>query len=170
MELTLFIYFFSCNFDGVIGWLAHVIIVSVGYTLLILATGILYIFICLKIYKQTKKLEVATRKEFLAKKRTLSIARHSSLLILSFLVQFGAFIVEGIWNAVETPPSWIRYIIVTIASCGGIVNGIVFYTIRKQKRTVLPKETKETRQDNSTLSTGWFYYDRARIEIYSLMM
>lgn len=136
------------------GWLAHVIIVSVGYTLLILATGILYIFICLKIYKQTKKLEVATRKEFLAKKRTLSIARHSSLLILSFLVQFGVFIVEGIWNAVETPPSWIRYIIVTIASCGGIVNGIVFYTIRKQKRTVLPKETKETRQDNSTLSTS----------------
>lgn len=144
--------FFSCNFDGVTGWLAHTIIVSVGYTLLILASGILYIFICLKIYKQTKKLEVATKKEFLAKKRTLSIARHSSLLILSFLVQFGVFIVDGIWNAVETPPSWIHYIIVAIASCGGIVNGIVFYIIRKQKITVLPKEKNERRKENSTLS------------------
>lgn len=130
-------------------------IVSIGFTLIILSTTVLYILICIKAYKQSKKIDAVSKKESLAKKRTLSIAKHASLVISAFFFQFGVFILDGIWRVIATPPHWVYFLITIMSSSGGIVNSIVFYVIRKeQNKSVSPIVTHSGHSiDTKTVDT-----------------
>ena len=58
------------------------------------------------------------------------------MLILAFFVQFGVFILDGIWFAVDIPPPEVHHFIVLVGSSGGIVNGIILHIIRKREHKV----------------------------------
>jgi hypothetical protein len=51
-------------------------------------------------------------------RRALIAAKNSSLLILAFFVQFGVFILEGIWFAVDIPPPEVHNFIVLVPDEG----------------------------------------------------
>ncbi|CAC5422977.1 unnamed protein product [Mytilus coruscus] len=143
---------YFCNYDAVKGRISHLVIVSIGFTLIIVITAVLYIFICIKAYKQSKKIDAISKKESLAKKRTLSIAKHSSLLISAFFFQFGVFILDGIWRAIGTPPHWVYFLITIMSSSGGIVNSIVFYVIRKEKKSSVSPTVTQSREHTGHLN------------------
>ncbi|XP_063422385.1 uncharacterized protein LOC134706936 [Mytilus trossulus] len=145
---------YFCNYDAVKGSISHLVIVSIGFTLIILSTIVLYILICIKAYKQSKKIDAVSKKKSLAKKRTLAIAKHASLLITAFFFQFGVFILDGIWRAIETPPNWVYFLTTIMSSSGGIVNSIVFCVIRKEQNKSVSPIVTQSGQSNDTRSAG----------------
>jgi hypothetical protein len=66
-----------------------------------MSTAALYALICRKIYEESKRLGITLHTGSTAERRALIAAKNSSLLILAFFVQFGVFILEGIWFAVD---------------------------------------------------------------------
>lgn len=138
---TFLLFRFSCNFDGTLrGRLSHLIITSIGNTIFIISTAALYALICRKIYEESKRLGITLHTGSTAERRALIAAKNSSLLILAFFVQFGVFILEGIWFAVDIPPPEVHNFIVLVGSSGGIVNGIIFRIIHKREHKVSPRQ------------------------------
>ena len=56
----------TCNFGAVKDQISHLVIVSIGFTMFLIITVILYMLICIKTYKKSKKFEFVTKKESLA--------------------------------------------------------------------------------------------------------
>ena len=54
-----------------------------------------------------------------------------SLFVLVHVIQFGGNAIAGLWISVEEPPMCLRYASVIIGAAGGIMNGVVFLTVRK---------------------------------------
>lgn len=69
----------------------------------------------------------------MSSKNIIVATRNMSFFILAFILRFTAPAVHGLWVFIDEQPPKLMYQIVTFATCiGGIFNGIIYLTIRRE--------------------------------------
>ena len=62
-------------------------------------------------------------------------------MLLALIIQFGVYMVEGVWRTFGKLPVWLHYAIVAVGCTGGIANGIVFHVIHREMKQISPAVT-----------------------------
>lgn len=77
-------------------------------------------------------------------------ARSMSMFVAAFIIQWWALALYGIWQlAVDEVPMFVFQLATTFTNIGGILNGIVYFILRRQRQNSTPSPER----DNLTLQT-----------------
>lgn len=75
-------------------------------------------------------------------RKATQVAKNMSLFVLVFIIQWWAIAVYGAWQlVVESVPLAMLVFLTTFSNIGGVLNGIVFLIMRRNKNRQLAPET-----------------------------
>ena len=145
---SLFLFSYSCYFDGVKGEIVNVFFTTVPLLLVLTINIILYILTWIRIHKEAKRLKYVLGKDAKTVRASHGAARTMSLFVMAFFVQWWAMAVYGIWQlATDDVPQLLFQFVTTYSNIGGILNGIVYIIIRRRKSSAT-KDNKENSRDD----------------------
>lgn len=121
---------FSCGFKEERGFVTWQFLVFFLFVVLsCVAIIVLYLVIWCYVRIQSNALKTTLQKQSAV--RSNRLAFKLSLFVLIYFVQFGGNAVEGLWISIAEPPLALRYAAVVGSVTGGILNGLVYFTIRR---------------------------------------
>ena len=88
-----------------------------------------YLILWYQVHKTSKEIRTTLHQQSSVNSRRLAFKL--SLYVVVYGIQFGGSLLEGLWVSVEEPPLVVRFIAVLLSVSGGILNGLVYLTIRK---------------------------------------
>ena len=88
------------------------------------------LYLALFVYVIVKSKQNSTSLNQPSAVNTNRLAFKLSMFVLSYIIQFGGHAYESFWMSFEDVPSSLRYYTATSTAIGGIMNGIVYLTIR----------------------------------------
>ena len=91
---------------------------------------VLYSFLWCYVNKKTRENSAALKQQSAVNSRQLAIKL--SLYVAVYAIQFCGHIVEGLWVSFADLPEVARFIVIMFSVTGGIMNGIVYLTIRRR--------------------------------------
>ena len=130
-----FIYF-SCYFDGVKGEVANLLFTTVPLTLILTINVVLYFMTWRRIKQEEPKFKGLNGREARVVRASHRAARTMSLFVTAFMIQWWAMSAYGIVQVssnIEVPIELFQFV-TTFSNVGGILNGIVYYVIRRRSK------------------------------------
>ncbi|XP_052701482.1 uncharacterized protein LOC128178388 [Crassostrea angulata] len=128
---------------GVTGRIPTLFLTTVPVLIVITLNSVIYTLTWSKIRAETKRLEGSIGEKANSDRKSTQAAKTMSLFVLVFFIQWWAAALYGIWMmAAKTVPFAIFLLVTSFSNIGGILNGIVFLIMRKNKfRKSAPKPT-----------------------------
>ncbi|XP_062595460.1 uncharacterized protein LOC134256815 [Saccostrea cucullata] len=128
---------------GVAGDVSSLFFSAIPVLIVITLNIILYTITWFKIRSETKRLAGTIGEKANSDRKSAQAAKNMSLFVLVFIIQWWALVVYGAWQmAVENVPLEMFLLVTTFSNIGGVLNGIVFLLMRRnKKRQTLPKVT-----------------------------
>ncbi|CAC5373834.1 unnamed protein product [Mytilus coruscus] len=114
------------------GVLWNFLMIFIPIATIIIVESILYILILYKLHGEVKKIKKSLGNQSMASKQIVVAARNMSFFVLVIILRFLTPAIHGCWVFIAEPPR-AMYEINTYATCfGGIFNGIIYLTIRRE--------------------------------------
>lgn len=85
-----------------------------------------------KIYTTSKSLKKTLGEQSNATKRIVVATTNMSFFIIVFILRFSVPAVHAFWTYIDEPPKILLDIIACATSAGGIFNGMIYLTIRRE--------------------------------------
>lgn len=125
-------FYFSCGLKEGKGVLWNFLIIFIPISISISTLSIVYFLIWYKLYVEVKQIKKTLGNQSMASKQILVATRNMSFFVLVMILRFLTPAIHGCWVFIDKPPRAL-YEINTYASCfGGIFNGIIYLTIRRE--------------------------------------
>uniref|UniRef100_A0A7M5UNR8 peptide-methionine (S)-S-oxide reductase n=1 Tax=Clytia hemisphaerica TaxID=252671 RepID=A0A7M5UNR8_9CNID len=124
----------SCYFDGVNGELANLFFTTVPLTVILLTNIILYLLTWRRIKQEEPKFKGINGREARIVRASHRAARTMTLFVTAFIIQWWAMCIYGIVQMLVEVPIELFQFVTTFSNVGGILNGIVYYIIRRRSR------------------------------------
>ncbi|XP_061173386.1 uncharacterized protein LOC133182554 [Saccostrea echinata] len=135
---------------GVAGEISLLFLSTIPVLTVLTLNSFLYSLTWYKIRTETKKLAVTIGNK--DDRKALQAARTMSLFVFAFIIQWWAAAVYGAWKQVDgNVPLGVIVPAVTFSNIGGILNGIVYFIMRRNRqRQIIPKTTVITVKNRKT--------------------
>ncbi|XP_033759098.1 uncharacterized protein LOC117341350 [Pecten maximus] len=121
-----------CFFDIVNGIISYVIVAILMILILIINT-VLYGLTLFRIRKDTKETEKSLGPRIEATHRTQRAARNMFLFLIVYFIQWLPASLLSVAVIFPNPPDFMIHLVVTFSNIGGVLNGIVYYVIRRRR-------------------------------------
>ena len=134
--IFVFVFSTSCYFDGVKGEIANLFFTTVPLTIVLVINIILYFLTWRRIKEEEPKFKGINGREARVVRASHRAARTMSLFVTAFIIQWWAMCVYGIVqvSSTITVPIELFQFVTTFSNIGGILNGIVYYVIRRRSK------------------------------------
>ena len=100
-----------------------------GLTSSFVVIFILYLFIWCFVRRRSIKIETVLQQRSAVKANSLALKM--SMFVLVHVIQFGVNNIEAFWISFDEPPAAVRQCAIIASVIGGILNGVVYFKIRK---------------------------------------
>ena len=123
-------FFFSCGFKeerGILTW--HFLLLAMVMTSSFVAIFALYLFMWCFVRRESQQIKTVLQQRSAVKANALALKL--SMFVLVHVIQFGIHNIESFWMSFEDPPIAVRKCAIVASVIGGILNGVVYFKIRK---------------------------------------
>lgn len=108
------------------------LLIFVPLAIVLVVMTVMYFLIWFKIYTTSKSLKKTLGEQSNATKRIVVATTNMSFFIIVFILRFSVPAVHAFWTYMDEPPKILLDIIACATSAGGIFNGIIYLTIRRE--------------------------------------
>ncbi|XP_021358181.1 uncharacterized protein LOC110453526 isoform X1 [Mizuhopecten yessoensis] len=123
-----------CLFDAVRGTTSNSV-VAIPIIVILITNTILYGLTWHRIRSETRDIEVSLGPRVEATSRSHRAARNMLLFLVVYFIQWWPASVLSILVLFPNPPSILTYLVATFSNIGGILNGVVYFFIRRRSYT-----------------------------------
>ena len=144
---SIYLFIFSCYFDGVKGTVATICFTTVPLFLVLIMNIVLYALTWKKIHTETKRIRRTLGSKPTSVKAEHRAAKAMSLFVAAFFIQWWALSIYGIWALVGHVPEEYFYLLITFDNFGGVLNLCVYVIIRRKNLTQGERSSVHARTD-----------------------
>ncbi|XP_033735885.1 uncharacterized protein LOC117324240 [Pecten maximus] len=144
-----------CFFDSVKGKITNIFFTTVPLLLVLVINVVLYVLTWYRIHTEVKRLKNTIGKRASTVRASHRVAKTMSLFVVAFFVQWWAMAIYGIWQLASLDvPQTLFHLVTTFSNIGGILNGIVYWIIRRRRMSGYYEKEKVKENTSSNRDSG----------------